>query len=108
MVRHPPDPFRSGCLTTVYEFTQLRHVLSAAQLTDGGPLKSLDAALDVKFRTFIIDGVAVASLPMPEPAVPPSSAELDDLLLPLAAQLIWWQPADVSLRNTDRVDRPGS
>lgn len=40
---------------------------------------------------------------MPEPLVPPSSAELDDLLRPLAAQLIWWQPADVSLRNPDRV-----
>ena len=40
---------------------------------------------------------------MPEPLVPPSSAERDDLLRPLAAQLIWWQPADVSLRNPDRV-----
>ncbi len=28
---------------------------------------------------------------------------LDDLLKPMAAQLIWWQPADVSLRNPDRV-----
>jgi hypothetical protein len=38
--------------------------------------------------------VAPASLPMPKPSVLPSQAELDDLLRPLAAQLIWWQPAD--------------
>ena len=46
---------------------------------------------------------APASLPKPKPPVPPSPAELDDLLRPLAAQLIWWQPADDSLRNPDRV-----
>jgi hypothetical protein len=46
---------------------------------------------------------AAASLPIPEPADPPSPAVLDDLLKPMAAQLIWWQPADVSLRNRDRV-----
>jgi len=46
---------------------------------------------------------AAASLPMPEPADPPSPAALDDLLRPMAAQLIWWQPADVSLRNRDRL-----
>jgi hypothetical protein len=40
---------------------------------------------------------------MPEPADPPSPAALDDLLKPMAAQLIWWQPADVSLRNRDRL-----
>ena len=40
---------------------------------------------------------------MPEPADPPSPAALDDLLRPMAAQLIWWQPADVSLRNRDRL-----
>ena len=40
---------------------------------------------------------------MPKPSVLPSQAELDDLLRPLAAQLIWWQPADISLRNPDRV-----
>ncbi len=44
-----------------------------------------------------------ARLPRPEPPVPPSRAELDDLLRPLAAQLIWWQPAEDSLRNPDRV-----
>jgi len=62
-----------------------------------------DAALDVTFRSFILAPVISASLPMPEPADPPSPAELDDLLRPMAAQLIWWQPADVSLRNPDRV-----
>ncbi len=46
---------------------------------------------------------AAAGLPMPKPPDPPSPAELDDLLRPLATQLIWWQPADVSLRNPDRV-----
>ncbi|MFN9621458.1 MAG: hypothetical protein ACK587_01260 [Cyanobacteriota bacterium] len=40
---------------------------------------------------------------MPEPLDPPSPAELDDLLRPMAAQLIWWQPVDVSLSNPDRV-----
>lgn len=45
----------------------------------------------------------MANLPMTEPLVPPSSTELEDLLRPLAAQLIWWQPADVSLRNRDRL-----
>ena len=40
---------------------------------------------------------------MPNPPVPPSPAELDDLLRTLAAQLIWWQPAEDSLRNPDRV-----
>jgi hypothetical protein len=40
---------------------------------------------------------------MPKPPDPPSPAALDDLLRPLAAQLIWWQPADVSLPNPDRV-----
>ncbi len=40
---------------------------------------------------------------MLNPPVPPSPAELDDLLRPLAAQLIWWQPAEDSLRNPDRV-----
>lgn len=40
---------------------------------------------------------------MSSPPDPPSPAELNELLRPLAAQLIWWQPADVSLRNADRV-----
>jgi hypothetical protein len=40
--------------------------------------------------TIVVSVVAAASLPMPEPLVPPpSSAELEDLLRPLAAQLIW-------------------
>ena len=51
----------------------------------------------------IVAGVTMANLPMTEPLVPPSSTELEDLLRPLAAQLIWWQPADISLRNPDRV-----
>lgn len=53
--------------------------------------------------TLVVSVVAAASLPLPEPPVPPSSVELEDLLRPLAAQLIWWQPADLSLRNPDRV-----
>lgn len=51
----------------------------------------------------IIAVVVAARLPMSSPPDPPSPAELNDLLLPLASQLIWWQPADVSLRNPDRV-----
>lgn len=51
----------------------------------------------------IVAVVVVASLPMASPPDHTSPAELDNLLRPLAAQLIWWQPADVSLRNPDRV-----
>ena len=50
----------------------------------------------------------VARLPMPKPPDPPSSAELDDLLRPLAAQLIWWQPAEGFAAQPRSVDRPGA
>jgi len=40
---------------------------------------------------------------MLEPPVPPSRAEERELLRPLAAQLIWWQPAEQAIRHPERV-----
>jgi hypothetical protein len=40
---------------------------------------------------------------MLEPAAPLSPAEVEDLLRPMAAQLIWWQPPEQALRRPDRV-----
>jgi hypothetical protein len=45
----------------------------------------------------------VEHLPMPPPPVACSPEELRELLRPLAARLIWWQPAQQSLRHPDRV-----
>jgi hypothetical protein len=38
-----------------------------------------------------------------EPIAPPSPDQLQEFLRPLAAELIWWQPAEQSLRNPNRV-----
>lgn len=40
---------------------------------------------------------------MLEPATPPTPAEERALLEPLAARLIWWQPAQESLCRPERV-----
>ncbi|MFM7267977.1 MAG: hypothetical protein ACKOZT_05230 [Cyanobium sp.] len=40
---------------------------------------------------------------MLQPPAPPTASEEQELLRPMAARLIWWQPAEQALRRPERV-----